>query len=115
MSFSNVFAVVTVTDWEAALVWYERFFGRPADRTPMNGLAEWQLTADGGFQVVQDAERGGSALVTLTPDDLESCVADLAKRDISDVQVVRGDVAAFAQVSDPEGNTITLAQDLDGG
>jgi predicted enzyme related to lactoylglutathione lyase len=115
VSVLNVLAVVTVTDWKAGVSWYERFFGRPADRNPMDGLAEWQVTAAGGLQVVEDAERAGSSYVTLAVDDLEGHRAALSDRQVDAGEITRGEVASFAQVIDPDGNTITLAQDASTG
>ncbi|WP_432090571.1 hypothetical protein [Streptomyces sp. NRRL F-5630] len=47
MRVTHVLAVAPVTDHEAAVAWYERLLGRPADARPMPGLADWHLT-DGG-------------------------------------------------------------------
>jgi hypothetical protein len=52
-------AVVTAADFHRGLNWYERFFGRPADLRPMDGLAEWHLTETGVVQVVYDSDRAG--------------------------------------------------------
>jgi catechol 2,3-dioxygenase-like lactoylglutathione lyase family enzyme len=40
MTVINVRSVIAVADLDAALAWYERLFGRPADSLPMDGLAE---------------------------------------------------------------------------
>ena len=54
-----------MADFEAAHAWYERFFGRPADNSPMEGhLVEWRVTDSGWVQVTFDAARAGSALLT---------------------------------------------------
>lgn len=116
MPITNVLATVTVTDWEAALPWYENFFGRPADLFPMDGLAEWQVTPQGGLQLGQEDERAGSASVTLVVDDIEGQVAELAGRDIAIGEIVQGGTgAAFAMVEDPEGNRIVVASVLSAG
>ncbi|MGH2558268.1 MAG: VOC family protein [Thermomicrobiales bacterium] len=112
MPITNLLAVVTVGDFDAALTWYERLFGRPADRFPMAGLAEWQITSAGGTQLLHDAERGGGALLTLAVDDLERHVADIAERGITVGAITRGDMAQFASITDPEGNTVTFAEPL---
>lgn len=36
-----VLAGIAVADFDAAVSWYERLLGRPADDLPMGGLAEW--------------------------------------------------------------------------
>lgn len=72
-------AEVCVTDHEAAVEWYGAVFGRPPDRRPMDGLAEWQLSGTEGVQVFA-----------------------------ADVQVVSSGFSV-ASVRDPDGNTLTFA------
>lgn len=69
MPINSVLAVLTVANFDAALAWYERFFARTADRRPMDGLAEWQVTDTASVQLVHDPDRAGSALLTLGVDD----------------------------------------------
>jgi predicted enzyme related to lactoylglutathione lyase len=110
MSLNRVLAVVTVADFETTLAWYERFFGRPADRRPMDGLAEWQVTETGAVQMVRDADRSGSALLTLGVDSLDALTAGLAERGLEVGDITVGVIARVASISDPEGNTITFAE-----
>ncbi|MBA2276705.1 MAG: VOC family protein [Chloroflexia bacterium] len=112
MAITNVLAEVTVVDFDAALAWYERLFGRPADRRPMDGLAEWQVTETDGVQVFHDPERGGGAVPTLIVDDLDARIADLAGRGFRPGAITTGEVGRFAIRTDPEGNTITFAGSL---
>jgi hypothetical protein len=107
---TSVSAVVTVADFDNSVAWYERFFGRPADQRPMDGLAEWHHTESGAVQVVRDTERGGRALVTLGVDDLDRLIAGLAERDIKVGDVIEGVIARITSVEDPEGNLITMAE-----
>lgn len=112
MPITNVFAVLTVTDLDAALAWYERVFGRPADSIPMDGLAEWHLTGSGGIQLARDADRSGTTNATIIVDDLENQVADLEKRSIAAGSITTGDKARFVIMTDREGNTITFAETI---
>jgi len=112
MTVINVRSVIAVADLDAALAWYERLFGRPADSLPMDGLAEWHLTGSGGIQLVRDADHAGKSVTTLIVDDLEKQVADLVSRDLDGGAITTGDVARFAVISDPEGNTITFAEPI---
>lgn len=110
MAITNVLAELAVADFDAALAWYGRFFGRPPDRRPMDGLAEWQPTESGAVQLFQDPTHAGHGLLTLAVDDLQRHLADLGGRGITAGEVARGDTSSFASVTDPEGNTITLAE-----
>lgn len=92
---------------------YERLLGRPADDLPMDGLAEWRVTGAASIQLIQDAERAGSAaLMTLAVDGLEQHVAVLAARGLTSgtVDDTTSDKVLFASLDDPEGNRITLVE-----
>lgn len=110
MQFQTVFAGIHVADHAAAQAWYERLLGRSADRRPMDGLAEWDLTAGGGIQVIGDAERAGTTVLTLSVDDLDEYAATLEGRGIPVGTIETGMVSRFAAVTDPDGNTIMLAE-----
>lgn len=107
-------AELFVRDLDGALVWYETFFGRPPDRRPMPGLAEWQLTAGGGVQVFESADAAGTATATLTTDDLDALLAELRTRGVDVEDPTTGTGARFTQLADPDGNTIALAEALPG-
>ena len=108
-----VFAGVPVADFDAAIDFYERFFGRPADLVPKEGDSAWQLAGAGWVYVVRDAGRAGRGLLTLLVEDLDEHVATLAARGIGADPIERTPgVLARTLVTDPEGNTIQLAQPL---
>lgn len=116
MPITNVLAVVTVTDFDAARIWYERLLGRPADRLPMAGCAEWQITANGGLQVVRNAGRAGKAFVTLGVVDLEGHLAYLAGRGLAAGAITEGKTESgqplrTASINDPDGNLITFGEE----
>lgn len=110
---THVFAGIPVADFDTACHWYEIFAGRRPDLAPKPGDAAWELAGGGWISVVADADRAGSALVTLLVDDLERQVGFLAMRGIApeSIETVPG-VARRATFHDPAGNTITVAQSL---
>jgi predicted enzyme related to lactoylglutathione lyase len=110
VSITSVMAVVTVRDFDGGISWYERFFGRPPDARPMDGLAQWHPIGNAAVQVVHDRERGGHALATLGVDDLDGFIADLSERGLEVGEVIQGVIARIASISDPDGNVITFAQ-----
>ena len=109
MPIEHVLAVVPVSDLEAADVWYEALFGRPADNRPMPSLVEWQVTGAGWVQVTLDTGRAGSGLLNLAVDDLGSMREELASRGVEtgEIEPVSKGVELSA-ATDPAGNTITL-------
>lgn len=110
MSITSVMAVMTVRDFDGGISWYERFFGRPPDARPMEGLAEWHPIDTAAVQVVQDSDRGGKALVTLGVHSMDGVIAELAGRGINVGELIEGVIARVTSVADPEGNVITLAE-----
>jgi catechol 2,3-dioxygenase-like lactoylglutathione lyase family enzyme len=112
MSINSVMAGLAVADFDAALAWYERLLGRPADDRPMDGLADWRVPGTGVIQVIQDPERAGKGLLTLSVDNLRGHVAELDDRgvDAGPVDETTSAKVLFATVDDPEGNRITLVE-----
>lgn len=110
---TEVFAGLPVADFDAAIDFYERFFGRPADLVPKEGDSAWQLADSGRVYVVRDEERSGRGLLTLLVDDLDAHVAALSAVGIETDAIERtpGEVASTV-VTDPAGNRIQLAQPL---
>jgi len=108
----TVLAGVAVADLDAALPWYERLLGRPADDIPMDGLAEWRFAGTGSIQLIREADRAGKALLTLAVDDLEKHVAALEQRGLTPggIDDTTSEKVLFATITDPEGNTITLVE-----
>lgn len=113
MPIINVLAGVAVADMEAARSWYERLLGRPADSVPMPSLAEWSLVGGGGIQLSVDPERTGTSAVTIGVDDIDAHVAGLAERGLTlDAVDTASGMFRIATATDPDGNSITFAQDL---
>lgn len=113
MAVTVVFAGVPVTDYQAVLPWYERLLGRAPDMLPNENEAAWQLTDTGWIYLVGDADRAGTALLTILVDDLEAYVAELTERglEIGEIETVPHAVRK-AEITDPEGNRITFGQPL---
>ena len=69
LTITHVFAGVAVADYDSALAWYQRFFGRSPDVIVTENEAMWQVAETGWIYVVGDANRTGSALLTLMVDE----------------------------------------------
>jgi predicted enzyme related to lactoylglutathione lyase len=110
-NITDVLPGVAVTDLEAALPWYERLFGRPADERPMEGLAEW-LFGGARLQLVESADRAGKSTVTLVVDDVKAYYEELGKRGLNPgaLDETTSDKVLFGYIADPEGNQIALVE-----
>jgi predicted enzyme related to lactoylglutathione lyase len=113
LAVHHIFAGIPVADYDAALAWYERLLGRPPDVIVTDNEAMWQVAETGWIYVVGDTNRAGNALLTLLVDDLEDRVAELAERGLATgaIDTVPG-VVRKAVLIDPEGNMITVGEDL---
>ncbi len=100
LTITHVFAGIAVADYDAALAWYTRFFGRSPDVIVTENEAMWQAAGTGWIYVVGDASRAGKALLTLLVNDLDGFVAELGQRGLY----------RKAVMTDPEGNMISLGQ-----
>lgn len=114
VTIRTVYAVIPVADFEAARAWYERLWGRPADRDPMSGLAEWEVIQGGAIQMLLEPDRAGSAMLTLAVDDVADEVRLAAERglDLGAVQETPDGRYRVAAANDPSGNVVTLAQEI---
>ena len=116
MTINKVFAGIAVADYDSALAWYKRFFGRFPDVILTENESMWQVLDTGWIYVVGDTKRAGKALLTLLVDDLEDYVAELGERGLATgaIDTVPG-LYRKAVITDPEGNTISLGEDLSAG
>jgi len=113
LTIKHVFAGIAVTDYDSALAWYTRFFGRPPDVIVTENESMWHGTNTGWIYVVVDLNRAGKSLLTLLVDDLEDQIAEIKKRGLttSAIDTVPG-LYRKAVMTDPDGNMISLGQDL---
>ena len=71
----DLFAGIPVTDYTAALPWYERFFGGQPSFRPNDTEAVWEVAEHRYVYIVQEPGRAGNALVLSFVDDLDDRVA----------------------------------------
>ncbi|MFC3713217.1 VOC family protein [Sphingoaurantiacus capsulatus] len=105
----GLFAVACVSDMAASEAWYEKLLGRPADDHPMPTLTQWRW-GPAGIQLVHDADRAGKSLMTIVVPEMSATRRALASRGIAFGDDMQGDFGIIAQIDDPDGNRITLAE-----
>jgi predicted enzyme related to lactoylglutathione lyase len=113
MAIENALASVAVKDLKAAIAWYAKVFGRPADSTPMPEVAEWKFDRGGWLQVYQLPERAGAGSFTLAVSDLDEEIGKLRKLGIDCSRMTSGSKVKTLMITDPDGNHIAFAQALD--
>ena len=78
----DLFAENSVTDYPAALEWYERLLGRPPAFFPNDIEAVWELAEHRYLVVELRPEHAGHDQVTIFVDDLDTRIAAISERGI---------------------------------
>ena len=113
MSLNDMSAVVATRDYATALAWYSRILGRDPELEPIDGVAEWQITATAWLQLMEDADRAGKSAVRFGVSDLASQIAELNDAGIATGEsVVIADMVKVVDVADPDGNEVSFVQDI---
>ena len=105
----DLFAGVPVTDYEAAVAWYERLLGSPPSFLPNDTEAVWDVVEHGYLYVDVRPDQAGSAMHTLFVDDFDARLAALAGRGIEPVEQETYDNGVRKAIfRDPDGNEIGI-------
>ncbi|WP_084962903.1 VOC family protein [Thermoactinospora rubra] len=105
----DLYAGIPVTDYAAALPWYERIFGGPPSFLPHDTEAVWEVAEHRYVYIVQEPERAGNALVLSFVDDLDDRVAEIARRGIEPAERERyGNGVTKVIYRDADGNEISF-------
>ncbi len=103
----DLFAGIPVSDYAAALVWYERLLGSKPAFFPHDREAVWELAEHRFVYIVQQSEHAGHARLTIFTDDLDALVAQIAGRGLDPVERETYDNGVRKiTYRDPEGNEI---------
>jgi predicted enzyme related to lactoylglutathione lyase len=101
----DLFAGIPITDYAAALAWYERLFGAPPSFLPNNTEAVWELAEHRFVFIEQRPERAGNARHLVFVDDLDALVAQISERGLApaEQETYTNGVRKVAY-RDPDGN-----------
>lgn len=110
MDVQGIYAVACVSDMERSVAWYTKLMGREPDDRPMPTLVQWRNMGKAGVQLMLDAERAGKSLMTIVTPLMDKARAGLDAAGVKLGPDVKGDWGVIAQVNDPDGNRLTLAE-----
>ncbi|MFG2101338.1 VOC family protein [Micromonospora echinaurantiaca] len=103
----DLFAGIPVSDYAAALAWYERLFGSPPAFVPNDHEAVWGLAEHRWVYIEQHPDRAGHAMHTVFVDDLDTLLAETAGRGIEPAKrETYANGVRKAIYVDPDGNEI---------
>lgn len=103
----DLFAGIPVTDYAAALPWYEALLGGPPSFLPTDTEAVWELTEHRFVYIVQQTEHAGHALHTVFVDDLDKLITQITARGLEPAnRETYGNGVRKITYRDPDGNEI---------
>src|SRR6476646_8017344 len=76
----DLFAGISVSDYAAALAWYERLLGTPPAFLPNDREAVWELAEHRYLYIEHRPEHAGHAMLTLFLEDFDDRVAQIDER-----------------------------------
>ncbi|TDC54544.1 VOC family protein [Jiangella ureilytica] len=103
----DLYAVMPVTDFDAATAWYEKLFGAPFTFRAHDTEVVWELAEHRSIAVNQRAEHAGRTHVTIFVDDLDALVEGISARGIEPAaRETYGNGVRKITYLDPDGNEI---------
>ncbi|TDD45037.1 VOC family protein [Nonomuraea terrae] len=103
----DLYAGIPVTDYAAALKWYERLLGTPPTFVASDTEAVWELAEHRSLFIEQLPERAGHALHTIFLDDFDERVAQITERGLEPAKrETYSNGVRKAIYRDPDGNEI---------
>ena len=110
MQIQGIYAALTTKDMAGAEQFYTTLFGRGPDDRPMDSLIQWRNVAGANVQIFKDEQSAGFGRCTIVVPNMADARETLAGAGISIGDEVKGDFGKIAQLNDPDGNLITLAE-----
>jgi predicted enzyme related to lactoylglutathione lyase len=105
----ELFAGIPVTDYTAAVAWYERLLGSPPSFFPNDIEAVWEIAQHRWVYIVQRPEHAGHAVNTILVEDLDTRIAQIAERGLEPAnrETYDNGTRKITYV-DPDGNEIGI-------
>lgn len=108
-AITHLVAGIPVSELEAGVDWYSRFFGRSPDMHVGEEVL-WDIDEHATLFIELDPKRAGAGRATLVVDDLDAFLAHLTAGNIEHEPVeTYSNGVRHVNVPDPDGNAIALA------
>ena len=104
-AITHLIAGVPVSDLDAGIDWYTRFFGRPPDLRVGQEIL-WDVDEHATLFIEPDAARAGAGRITFAGVALNSLLEHLAAQGIEH-ELIDTD---YVKIPDPDGNAIAFAE-----
>jgi catechol 2,3-dioxygenase-like lactoylglutathione lyase family enzyme len=105
-----LFAGVPVSDLDASIDWYTRFFGRPPDLRVGDEVL-WDIDEHATLFIEPNAAQAGAGRITLAVAGLDEILQRLASQRIEHEPIeIYSNGVRHVKIPDPDGNAIALAE-----
>jgi catechol 2,3-dioxygenase-like lactoylglutathione lyase family enzyme len=112
-AITQLFAGVPVSDLDASIDWYSRFFGRPPD-VRMGDEILWEIDESATLFIEPNAAQAGAGRITLAVTGLDALLERLAAEHIEHEPIeTYSNGVRHVKVPDPDGNQIAFAEPPD--
>jgi catechol 2,3-dioxygenase-like lactoylglutathione lyase family enzyme len=103
----DLFAGISVSDYQRSLIWYERLLGSPPSFVAHATEAVWELAEHRFVFIEEQVEDAGHAQHTIFVDDLDAVVGQIASRGLDPVErETYANGVRKVTYRDPDGNEI---------
>src|SRR5262249_6995551 len=114
-AITELFAGIPVSDLDASVDWYTRFFGRPPDRRAGDEVL-WEIDEHAWLFIEPNADHAGAGRITLAVAGLDELLQGLAYQGIEDEPIeTYSNGVRHVESPDPDGNAIAFAEPPDQG
>ncbi|WP_245420676.1 VOC family protein [Mesorhizobium sp. WSM3876] len=110
MQIQGIYAGLATASIASAEKFYTQLFDREPDDRPMDGLIQWRNVAGANIQIFHDKENAGSGRLTIVVPKMDQARRSLEEIGAEVTAEMEGDYGKIAQLADPDGNRITLAE-----
>ena len=113
-AITDLFAGVPVSDLDASIDWYTRFFGRPPDSRVGEEILR-EIDEHAWLFIEPNAAQAGVGRITLAVAGLDELLERLAAQSIEHEPIeTYSNGVRHVKVPDPDGNAIAVAEPPDG-
>ena len=110
MSITHLYAGVPVSDLDASIDWYTRFFAKPPDFRAGDEVL-WEIDERAWLFIEPDAAHAGTGRITLSVTGLDALLERLTAEGIEHEAIeTYSNGVRHAKVPDPDGNAIAFAE-----
>ncbi|HEX2435323.1 MAG TPA: VOC family protein [Solirubrobacterales bacterium] len=112
-AITDLFAGVPVSDLDAGVDWYTRFFGRPPDMRVGKEML-WEIDEHAWLFIEPNAAHAGAGRITLSVTELDALLQRLATQGIEHEPIeTYSNGVRHVNLPDPDGNMIAFAEPPD--